>query len=121
MKHQEEVQPDVIPDPEDPPVAKRRGRPRQCPDTRTYNREYYHRKCKKELTCPFCQKKIWSASSLRKHIRTNLKCELVRARAWAELARPSDASSATEPPSEVTLPLFLHLECSTTASKRAAL
>ena len=85
MKHQVEVQPDVIPDPEDPPVAKRRGRPRQCHDTRTYNREYYHKKCKKELTCPWCKNTVWSASSLRKHIRTNLKCELVRTRAWAQL------------------------------------
>ena len=31
MKHQEVEQPDEIPNPEDPPVAKRRGRPRQCP------------------------------------------------------------------------------------------
>ena len=80
MKHQEVEQPDEIPNPEDPPVAKKRGRPRQCPDTRTYNREYYHRKCRKELTCPYCQTTIWSASSLRKHIRSNQKCELIRTR-----------------------------------------
>ena len=118
MKHQEEVQPDVIPDPEDPPVAKRRGRPRQCPDTRTYNREYYHAKCKKELTCPYCEKKVWSASSLRKHIRTNQKCELVRARDL--LIRPPVASSATLPPSEETIPLPSRLECNTSASRSAA-
>jgi len=118
MKHQVEVQPDVIPDPEDPPVAKRRGRPRQCPDTRTYNREYYHRKCRKELTCPWCKNTVWSASSLRKHIKTNLKCELVRTRAWAELAsRPSGASSATVPPSEETLPSLSLPECNTKASR----
>ena len=35
MKHQEVEQPGEIPNPEDPPVAKKRGRPRQCPDTRT--------------------------------------------------------------------------------------
>ena len=80
MKHQEVEQPDEVPNPEDPPVAKKRGRPRQCPDTRTYNREYYHRKCRKELTCPYCQTTIWSASSLRKHIRSNQKCELIRTR-----------------------------------------
>ena len=80
MKHQEIEQPDEIPNPEDPPVAKKRGRPRQCPDTRTYNREYYHRKSRRELTCPYCQTTIWSDSSLRKHIRSNQKCELIRTR-----------------------------------------
>ena len=80
MKNQEVEQHDEIHNPEDPPVAKKRGRPRQCPDTRTYNREYYHRKCRKELTCPYCQTTIWSASSLRKHIRSNQKCELIRTR-----------------------------------------
>ena len=84
MNDQQVEHPDVIPSPDDPPTAKKRGRPRQCPDVRTYNREYYHRKCKTELTCPYCNKTLWSASSIRKHIKTSQKCELSRNRALIE-------------------------------------
>ena len=78
--------------PDDPPTATKRGRPRQCSDVRTYNREYYHRKCKTELTCPHCNKTLWSASSIRKHIKTSQKCELSRNRALVEQLQQAGGS-----------------------------
>ena len=84
---------------EEPPVpeVKRRGRPKQYPDVRTYNREYYHKMCKKEIECPHCKKILNSISSLRRHNKVSKKCELARCYALLNQIRSSFASSAISP------------------------
>ena len=76
-------------EPQDPPApeVKKRGRPKQCVDVRTYNREYYHKMCKKEHVCAYCSKTLWSVSSIRRHIKVSQKCELARNRMLLEQIR----------------------------------
>lgn len=88
--------------PEETPEAKKRGRPKQCVDVKTYNREYYHKMCKKEHVCAYCNKTLWSTSSIRRHIRVSQKCELARSRILLDQIKSRAASSATLPSSAKT-------------------
>ena len=61
--------------------------------TRAYNRNYYHRN-KTELPCEFCSKIFVCESSLRRHQKRNVKCNLIRAR--AELQKEREAKAEKE-------------------------
>jgi len=53
---------------------------RQPRDVRTYNRNYYHEKTKKQLTCEHCGATLSSQSALNRHQERSVKCQLTRAK-----------------------------------------
>ena len=71
---------------------------KMVPNTRAYNREYYHAKVKRLCECEDCHKIYSSVSSLRRHRARSMKCNWLRAK--LELEKLNVASSNDEPEPE---------------------
>ena len=73
--------------------VKKKGRPIK-PDSvhhdverlKEYKRQYYHQKQRGEFYCPDCQKKMFSKSSVTKHLKMNRhECELAKIKTQLQL------------------------------------
>ena len=71
---------------------------KMVPNTRAYNREYYHEKLKGDFECEHCHKIYSSVSSLRRHRARSMKCNWLRVR--LELEKLNAAPSNDEPETE---------------------